>query len=124
LACSLLGLEQENQLDTHYLKGALYENCVITELLKGRLNRGLPGNLYFWRDHTGHEVDLIAEWSGSLRAFEIKSGRTLQRDFVKNLIYFCKLSAAQGYLIYEGAEQGSFLDITLVPLKNVERVYE
>lgn len=124
LACSLLGLEKESQLETHYLKGALYENLVITEILKGRLNRGLPGNLYFWRDHTGHEVDLIAEWGGVLRAIEIKAGHTLQNDFLKNVLYFCKLSQqAHGYLIYEGSGQGTFLDITLVPLKQINSFF-
>jgi hypothetical protein len=29
-------------------------------------NQGLPPNLYFWRDHTGHEIDLLAEWNGQL----------------------------------------------------------
>lgn len=50
LACTLLGLEKATQLQTHYLKGALFENLVILEILKKRLNQGLPPNLYFWRD--------------------------------------------------------------------------
>lgn len=65
LVCSLLGLEKEAQLETHYLKGALFENLVILEFLKGRLNQGLPPNFYFWRDQSGHEVDLLAEWGGA-----------------------------------------------------------
>lgn len=64
LACTLLGLEKENQLETHYLKGALFENLIVLEIFKRRLNQGLPANLYFWRDRTGHEVDLLAEWGG------------------------------------------------------------
>jgi predicted AAA+ superfamily ATPase len=125
LACSLLGLEQEKQLETHYLKGALYENVVITELLKGRLNRGLPSNLYFWRDHTGHEVDLIAEWGGVIRAIEIKAGHTLQENFIKNILYFCRLSEqARGYLVYEGTQQGTFLTVTLLPLQHLNTVFD
>ncbi|MCZ6886804.1 MAG: DUF4143 domain-containing protein [Rickettsia endosymbiont of Ixodes persulcatus] len=46
IACNLLGLEQDKQLESHYLKGVLYENLVILELLKGRLNLGLPTNFY------------------------------------------------------------------------------
>lgn len=64
LACTLLGLEKESQLETHYLKGALFENLIVLEIFKKRLNQGLPTNLYFWRDRTGHEVDLLAEWGG------------------------------------------------------------
>jgi predicted AAA+ superfamily ATPase len=64
LACTPLGLEKESQLETHYLKGALFENLIILEIFKKRLNKGLPAYLYFWRDRTGHEVDLLAEWGG------------------------------------------------------------
>ncbi|MGL9779333.1 MAG: DUF4143 domain-containing protein [Wolbachia sp.] len=64
LACTLLGLERESQLETHYLKGALFENLIVLEIFKKRLNQGLPANLYFWRDRTGHEIDLLAEWGG------------------------------------------------------------
>lgn len=56
LACTLLGLQKAEQLNTHYLKGGLFENLVILEVLKKRLNQGLPPNLYFWRDHTGVEL--------------------------------------------------------------------
>ncbi|WMT84773.1 DUF4143 domain-containing protein [Wolbachia endosymbiont of Listronotus oregonensis] len=55
----LVGLEKE-----YYLKGALFENLIVLEIFKKRLNQGLPANLYFWRDRTGHEIDLLAEWGG------------------------------------------------------------
>jgi predicted AAA+ superfamily ATPase len=120
LACTLLGLEQEAQLQTHYLKGALFENLVILEILKKRLNQGLPPNLYFWRDQTGHEVDLLADWGGSIHAIEIKAGSTFQADFIKNLHYFCKIAAtAEGSLIYNGEQAGTYKGIQLVPLKQI-----
>ena len=123
LACSLLGLEQENQIDTHYLRGNLYENMIILEILKGRLNKGLPANLYFWRDLTGHEVDLIAEWGGSVKAIEIKASATFQPHLVKNINYFTGLSKnAHGYLIYTGKEKGMYLNNTLVPLNDIHEL--
>jgi predicted AAA+ superfamily ATPase len=123
LACSLLGLEQENQIDTHYLKGSLYENLVILEILKGRLNKGLPAHLYFWRDLTGHKVDLIAEWGGALKAIEIKASTTFQPMFVKNINYFNTLAAhSKGYLIYMGAEAGIYLNNSLVPLRKIHEL--
>jgi predicted AAA+ superfamily ATPase len=124
LACSLLGLEKDSQVDTHYLKGALFENLTILEILKGRLNRGLQPNLYFWRDQTGHEVDLIAEWGGHIKALEIKSGSTFQKEFIKNVKYFCTLSkTSQGYLLYPGAQNGIFSDISLLPLDQIESLF-
>lgn len=120
LACSLLGLEKESQLDTHYLRGALFENLVILEILKHRLNKGLPANLYFWRDQTGHEVDLIGEWGGTIHAFEIKAGSTFQPDFIKNVTYFCNLAKhSKGYLIYMGTQRGNYHEMSLVPLAQI-----
>lgn len=67
LACSLLGLEHEDQLTSHYQRGALFENFAIVDILKQRLNKGLPSNLYFWRDKAGHEIDLVGEWGGNIQ---------------------------------------------------------
>jgi len=90
--------------------------------MKGRFNKGLPANLYFWRDLTGHEVDLIAEWGGVLKAIEIKASATFQRALIKNVTYFCTLSAqAKGYLIYMGSE-GIYLNNILVPLHKIHQL--
>ncbi|WP_395462978.1 ATP-binding protein [Wolbachia endosymbiont of Cantharis cryptica] len=123
LACTLLGLEKESQLETHYLRGALFENLVVLEIFKRRLNQGLPTNLYFWRDRTGHEVDLLAEWGGNIHAIEIKVGSTFQSDFIKNVQYFCELSQiAKGYLIYTGQQNGSHAKVKLVPINEIDQI--
>lgn len=127
LACTLLGLEQENQLSTHYLKGALFENLIILEILKKRLNQGLLPNIYFWRDRTGYEIDLLAEWGDKIHIMEIKSGSTFQSDFIKNIQYFHTISKevpgkmVKGYLIYSGQQAGSYLDVELVPLEKLDQ---
>ncbi|MEM7403610.1 MAG: ATP-binding protein [Myxococcota bacterium] len=124
LACTLLGLEKEEQVKTHYLKGALFENLMVLEVLKGRMNRGLPPNLFFWRDQPGHEVDLIGDWGGRIHAIEIKWGATFQESYIKNLQYFMQLcqqtdQALSCYLIYTGSQQGGYLDVSLVPMHTV-----
>ena len=125
LACTLLGLEKAEQVETHYLKGALFENLMVLEILKGRMNQGLPPHLYFWRDRTGHEVDLIGEWGGRIHAIEMKYGATFQEAYVKNLRYFIELShqhsqvPLSSYLVYTGTQEGQFLDIALTPIKNI-----
>ena len=117
LACSLLGLENESQLSTHYLRGSLFENLSILEIFKARLNQGLPPNLYFWRDKTGHEVNVVGEWGGTLHAFEIKSGSTFQKNHIRGVLFFCGLAEqTNGYLIYPGHQEGSHQNIQLVPL--------
>ncbi len=125
LVCALLGLEKEEQIETHYLRGSLFENLMVLEMLKGRLNKGLPPQLYFWRDRTGHEIDLIGDWGGKIHAIEIKYGTTLQGSYLKNMKYFMQLChtqpgvQAEGYLLYAGQEVGKFSQITLVPMNTV-----
>ncbi|MCB1036572.1 MAG: DUF4143 domain-containing protein, partial [Acidobacteria bacterium] len=85
LAAYLLGIENERQIFTHPLKGALFENLVVMEALKYRYNRGLRSNLAFFRDSTGLEVDLLASHAHRLVGIEIKAGATLHREFFANL---------------------------------------
>ena len=95
LACSLLGIDDKKQLETHHLRGPLFENLVVTELLKFRFNQGQQPNLYFWRDKTGHEIDCIYEHNDTLVPIEIKSSKSLSSDHFKKLIYFQRLSNQQ-----------------------------
>ncbi len=120
LVCSLLGLEKEEQVQTHYLKGALFENIAILELLKARFNQGLPANLFYWRDQTGHEIDCIAEWGGTIKPIEIKSTSTFHAELLSSLRYFCRLAKQdQAYLIYNGTQQGDYLSTKLVPVMKI-----
>ncbi len=109
LACSLLGIKDAQQLANHPTRGALFENMVVAETIKGFTNRGERPELYYWRDKTGREVDLIIEHAGQLMPVEIKSGMTWQEQFSKNLIPFMKLSGAQkSWILYGGVEEFSF----------------
>lgn len=65
------------QLNTHYLKGGLFERLILTELAKYRYNKGLEPHIYFWRDNKGSEVDCILEHQSSLIPVEIKAGKTI-----------------------------------------------
>ena len=103
LACALLGITQESQLTQHPLRGSLFENFTVTEILKNRLNDGLPPNLYFWRDNTGHEIDVLEERNGILFPIEIKSGKTINADYFKGLEFWNNLSGQKnGAVIYGG----------------------
>ena len=106
LACSLLGIMEERHLTQHPLRGSLFECLVITEMIKKRTNAGRPINLYYWRDKTGHEVDLLIDNGEEAIPVEIKSGKTVGSDFFKNILFWNGLSGAgNGYLAYTGAER-------------------
>ena len=109
LLCSLLGLESADQLATHYLRGAIFENWVIAEVIKQHVNAGRRPDLYFWRDNIGNELDLLYERGGRRQVVEIKAGATLGTDQFKGLRYYKKLATAlpveqNYYLIYGGEE--------------------
>lgn len=105
LACFLLGIENEQQLATHPLRGAVFENMVVLEFFKNRYNEGKLPNLYFYRDKSQNEVDLIEEKGAKLYAYEIKSAKAFTKGFVKNLDYFRKVAGddvASTQVIYDG----------------------
>lgn len=77
LASYLVGIREESQLYSHPLIGNLFENMVVMEALKSRLNRGLDPDLWFYRNASGSvEIDLMIEDGGRLYPREIKSSST------------------------------------------------
>lgn len=85
LAAFLLGIKNPEHLSIHSSRGALFENFVIGELLKRRYHHGLPSNLYFWRNNTGNEIDVLIEQGEKLQPVEIKSSQTFNPDFLNGL---------------------------------------
>ncbi|MEW7983532.1 MAG: ATP-binding protein [Candidatus Sedimenticola endophacoides] len=118
LAAWLLGIQNSEQLITHVQRGALFETWVISELLKARYNAGDTSNLYFWRDRSGHEVDLLIDHGTHLSPLEIKSGQTINKDYFKGLEFWKKLAAetaGQAWLIYGGDTRQTRSDVTVLP---------
>jgi predicted AAA+ superfamily ATPase len=93
LAAHLLGIEAPDQLATHPLRGELFETFVVVEFLKYRFNAGKSDNLYFFRDRTGNEVDLIVDIGARPVLLEIKSAQTVSPAFFKGLNTFRKLES-------------------------------
>ncbi len=125
LACNLLKIASVDQLDFHYLKGNIFENFVLNELLKTKLNNGQIPNLYFWRDNHGKEIDCIIETATKLIPVEIKSSSTYRKDFFKNLTYFNKLSnnnASDSYLVYNGNENDTLSKGNLVSWNKLDEI--
>jgi predicted AAA+ superfamily ATPase len=78
---------------------------VVTEMIKQRTNAGMDINLYYWRDKSGHEIDVIIENGNTRIPVEIKSGKTISNDFFKNLHFWLALSGEKkSYLLYGGEE--------------------
>jgi uncharacterized protein len=108
LAAYLLGIETADQLFRDPLRGGLYENFVILEILKARLNRGIRPELFFYRDTHGNEVDLVIRQARKLIPLEIKSAATFTPDFLKSINHFEEVvgeRCARGFVLYNGQEQ-------------------
>lgn len=103
LLCNLLNIFSREQLQKSGLRGAIFENLVVTEHLKSALFKGEEPQLYFWRDTNQNEVDLLSETDGELSAIEIKSGETKNQKF------------------YDGLKK--FADIAEIPLSNTRVIY-
>jgi hypothetical protein len=108
LVAHLVGIETAEQAARDPLRGALYENLVILEVLKDRLNAGLSPSLFFYRDTNGNEVDLIIKTGRNLVPVEIKSAATFTEEFLKGMLRFREVAGTRtsaGYLIYNGKER-------------------
>ena len=106
LACALLNIDSAKTLQLHPYTGHLFENLMVIEALKNKMNKGLQDNLHYIQDKTGHEIDLILEDAKCLQAYECKSGTTINIDHFKGLLYFAKLEKLKinMHLIYGGKE--------------------
>ena len=121
LAAALLGIQNESQLDTHPVKGSLFENMIIVEMLKSRFNLGLADNIFFWRDNVGNEIDVLIDDGGKLIPIEIKAGKTINSDYFKGITFRNKLTNSKGgQIIYAGTEkQLRSNNINIFPWNNI-----
>lgn len=107
IAAWLCGIEAESQLETHPLRGNLFENLVVADCLKRRFNGGKTAGLHFFRDARGMEVDLLYPDGDRYVPIEIKSGTTALQDFLGNLVKLNALLPARfkkGIVAYGGEE--------------------
>jgi len=105
LAAHLAGIQTVEQVKRDRLRGGLYENLIILEFLKLRLNQGNRPEIYFYRDSHGVEVDLILNENRSLIPMEIKSAATFTPDFIKGLEQFQSAMGNRcrsGFVLYDG----------------------
>jgi predicted AAA+ superfamily ATPase len=105
LLCYLLRIRTPEDLANHASRGAIFESLVVSEMVKSYLHRGLEADIYFWRDSTGHEVDVLIDSGKRLLPIEIKSGQTVASDSAAGLDYWRALAgdpAGPAALVYGG----------------------
>lgn len=122
LACSLLGIETPGQLAFDKMRGHLFENLIVTEMLKCRLNKGKEDNLYFYRDSNQNEIDILVSNPASMDAIEVKSAMTYSPSFEKTLKKvsdWISVPVGKRMVVYAGSLEERKGDIQLVNYQNL-----
>ena len=108
LACYLLGIGNEKQLSTDRMRGHLFENMVIADVIKRYSNEGRSPELMFYRDSNGNEIDLLVAQGSSIQGYEIKSSATYNSSFEKgfgNLTPSVDARLTRRAVIYNGLQE-------------------
>ena len=125
LACSLLDIESPEQLARDKMRGPLFENFIVLEVLKKRYNEGHSGNLYFYRDSNQNEVDLIIKKGDELSCIEIKSSMTFHSDFEKTLRKideWVKAKVVSKAIVYNGEQENMHSEIKLLNYRRMKEI--
>lgn len=118
LLCYLLQIGSPDQLFHRAERGAVFESYVVSEMYKNFVHRGEQPSLYFWRDASGREVDLLIDLGQAVVPVEIKSGQTVASDFFDSLTYWRKLAGAEdapAALFYGGDASFKRSGVTVYP---------
>lgn len=127
VACSLLGIREQEQVNLHYMKGSLFENLILNEFIKRSFNRGENSQPYYWQDNHGKEIDCLLVNGEKVTAVEIKSGKTMSASYFENLNYWRSLAnfpENQEYVVYGGEQSMQTSAGTLISWKNLDRIPE
>lgn len=125
VACSLLGIREEDQVQLHYLKGALFENLILNEFIKRNFNRGENHRPYFWQDSHGKEIDCLMDDGDKTILVEIKAGKTMSTSYFENLKHWQCLGEKieyQGFVVYGGDQTMQIAAGTLVSWRDLDRI--
>lgn len=115
LLCFLLGIKSSDQLFVHKKWGHIFENFIIVEKFKKAYHRGDEIELYYLRDSNGVEIDLVEDKQDGLVFYEIKSSRTYNTNFIKNLYKFNDRSInIERKLIYGGDDTYKINDVEIL----------
>ncbi|MCQ2314093.1 MAG: ATP-binding protein [Bacteroidales bacterium] len=125
LACYLLDIESPKQLSRDKMRGCIFENFIVLEILKHRFNQGLENGVFFYRDSNQNEVDILLKQEGEITAIEVKSSSTYTAEFEKSLKKiqdYVKTPVARKIVVYSGDFENAAGDIKIINYQNLSSV--
>ena len=123
LACYLLDIESPRQLARDKMRGAIFENYVVMEVIKHRYNRGLLNGVYFYRDSNQNEVDILLKEEGEITAIEVKSSMTYHTSFesdISQLSDWIKTPVVKKVVVYKGDFENTTSDIKILNYRHLQ----
>ena len=123
LACYLLDIESPRQLYRDKMRGNIFENFVVMEAVKHRMNAGKDGGVFFYRDSNKNEVDLLVKEEGEITALEIKSAQTYSNSFaniLEKLPEWIKTPVRRSAVVYAGDFENNAGKIDIINYKHLE----
>ncbi len=124
LVCYLLGIKKPEELEIYYQFGNLFENFVISDIIKYNYNLGELTSFYFWKDNHNNEIDLIIDSANEIKAIEIKSAQTFREEFLKNLSKLTKwekIKKIKPFLIYGGDSNLKYKGVKIISWANLDK---
>lgn len=125
LACYLLDIESEKQLERDKMRGNIFENLIVMECIKHRLNQGKEANCYFYRDSNGSEVDVMMKQDGAFWALEVKSAMTYSKSFeqhIQNIDSWTSTPVRKRAIVYTGDFENTSGEINLINYKHLNEI--
>jgi len=122
LACFLLDIESPRQLERDKMRGAIFENYVVMEVIKHRFNQGLLNGVYFYRDSHQNEVDILLKQEGEITAIEVKASMTYHTSFERHLAQLSEwisTPVVQKTIVYTGDFENTSGDIHLINYRHL-----
>jgi predicted AAA+ superfamily ATPase len=123
LLAFLLKYPDAGTLQSGPAAGAIFENFIIMEVLKYKLNHNLLYDLYFYRDSNHNEVDLVLDYGRCQKLLEIKSSRTLKSEFFSTLERISTLfPQSERYLVSLSSEATVYKNSKAIPWHDITHV--
>jgi uncharacterized protein len=104
LVAYLTGVESLEQMEKSALFGALFENYLVSEIIKKETHANSHAELFYYRTSNGMEVDLIIDRKKYKELIEIKGGETFRPKMLEAVEQIIEPDD-KGWLLYNGKEK-------------------
>jgi predicted AAA+ superfamily ATPase len=110
LACHLLGIQSQGELERSPFWGSIFEGFVAAEILKSQINRGQRKELYYFRDQQGLEIDFIVpQPNARFWLVEAKASKTVRPSMAAPMISLAHVAgdrATRRIVVYRKSRTG------------------